>query len=76
MRECWRGGRWDLSLDLYGSIAREGLQPNKVTFNAALGACARGSQHETAERIFSEMSKHNIEPDDISYNAVILSLAR
>ena len=55
--ECWRGGRWDLSLDLYSSLLTEGYKPNIITYNAVLGACARGSKHDMAENIFSEMSK-------------------
>ena len=76
IRECWRGGRWDLSLDIYGALAKECLKPNRVTFNAVLGACARGSQHDMAEKIFSDMSAHNINADDITYNAMIISFAR
>jgi pentatricopeptide repeat protein len=76
IRECWRGGRWDLSLDIYGLLAKECLKPNRVTFNAVLGACARGGQHDMAEKIFSDMSAHNINADDITYNAMIISFAR
>jgi pentatricopeptide repeat protein len=76
IRECWRGGRWDLSLDIYGALAKECLKPNRVTFNAVLGACARGGQHDMAEKIFSDMSAHNINADDITYNAMIISFAR
>lgn len=74
--ECWRGGRWDLSLDLYNSLLMEGYKPNRVTYNAVLGACARGSKHDMAEKIFANMSRQNIEADEISYNAMIISLAR
>jgi pentatricopeptide repeat protein len=76
IRECWRGGRWDLSLDMYGTLAKECLKPNRVTFNAVLGACARGGKHDMAEKIFSDMSAHNINADDITYNAMIISFAR
>jgi pentatricopeptide repeat protein len=76
IRECWRGGRWDLSLDMYGALEKECLKPNRVTFNAVLGACARGGQHDMAEKIFSDMSAKNINADDITYNAMIISFAR
>lgn len=74
--ECWRGGRWDISLDLYWSLIKEGLNPNRVTFNAVLGACARGNKYDVAEKVFSDMCKCNIEADEITYNAMIISLAR
>ena len=74
--ECWRGGRWDLSLDLYETVLKEGLTPDRTTYNAVLGSCARGGQYDKAEQIFIAMTAKKIEADEITYNAMILSLAR
>ena len=47
-------------------------ESNKVTYNAAISACARGRQWKRALELLEEMRvSDDIEPDAISYNAAI-----
>jgi len=42
--ENWRGDRSAKCLELYEDVMKEGLRPNKWTYNAVVGACARSGQ--------------------------------
>ena len=39
---CEKAGRWELALDLFGEMHREGCKPNVVTYNSLIAACAQG----------------------------------
>ena len=48
-----------------------GIQPNVISYNAAISACEKGGQHEKAVELLREMEGRGIQPNVISYNAVI-----
>ena len=39
---CEKAGRWQLALNLFGQMERDGIAPNTAIFNAAMSACAQG----------------------------------
>ena len=39
---CEKAGEWQLALDLFGEMHAEGVQPNTVTYNSLITACAQG----------------------------------
>lgn len=41
---CEKAGRWELALDLFSEMHREGCKPNVVTYNSLIAACAQGAQ--------------------------------
>lgn len=47
------------------------LQPDVVTFNTAIRACANEGRIETAKKLLALMSKEDITPNTVTYNAVI-----
>jgi pentatricopeptide repeat domain-containing protein 1 len=49
----------------------QGLQPDVISYNAAISACEKGLQWEKALHFLSEMRTQGLQPDVISYNAAI-----
>ena len=39
---CEKAGRWQLALELFSEMHREGCKPNVVTYNSLIAACAQG----------------------------------
>ena len=47
------------------------MEPNVVTHNAAMTACANDGQWETALQLLEEMKRSGVEPNVRSYNAAM-----
>ncbi|CAM9250790.1 unnamed protein product [Hapterophycus canaliculatus] len=52
-------------------MRREGLTPDKVTFNTAIKAVSSSGQCEKAFSLLAEMKKEGLKPDQISYTGVL-----
>ena len=49
-------------------MQRRGLQPDVITWNAAISACEKGAQWERALELFEEMQRRGLQP--ITWSAV------
>ena len=47
------------------------VQPNVISYNAAISACTQGSQWERALNLFEPMSLNRVWPNNVSYNAAM-----
>jgi pentatricopeptide repeat domain-containing protein 1 len=47
------------------------VQPDTVTYNTLLTACANGGQWQEAVRVFEDMRVAGVLPDTITYNTLI-----
>merc|ERR1712048_480113 len=47
------------------------IQPNVISFSAAISACEKGAQWPWALSLFDGMQKARIQPDVITFNAAI-----
>ena len=50
-------------------MQREGVQPNTMTYNALLSACANDGRWEEALALLQEMKDGGCQPDMVSFNA-------
>ena len=48
-----------------------GIQPNTITYSAAISACEKGNQWKEALALLSKMKQEDIKADTITYNAAI-----
>ena len=51
------------TLLLLVEIPRKGLEPNVITYNAHISACAKGYNAEKASHLWVEMQRKGQEPD-------------
>jgi pentatricopeptide repeat protein len=58
-------------VELFEEMQRRGVQPNVITWNAAISACAKGAQWERAVELFEEMQRRGVQPDVITWSAAI-----
>eukprot|EP00622_Pseudochattonella_farcimen_P001389 FR736071.1.p1 GENE.FR736071.1~~FR736071.1.p1 ORF type:complete len:180 (+),score=12.88 FR736071.1:2-541(+) len=52
-------------------MTRRGIEPNVITYNAAISACEKGVKWERALDLLDEMTRRGIAPNVISYSAVL-----
>ncbi|CAK0790319.1 unnamed protein product, partial [Prorocentrum cordatum] len=76
--QCWdqrvREGRavgeqWQRALALLSEMREAKLEPNVISYNAWISACAKGEQWQRALALLSAMREAKLEPNVISYNA-------
>ena len=48
-----------------------GVQPNEISYSAAISACEKGQQWERALGLLAQMEEHGVQPNVISYSAAI-----
>ncbi|CAE8632897.1 unnamed protein product, partial [Polarella glacialis] len=65
------GGKWQVSLDLLGSMADMRLVRSTISFNAAISASAKAGQWQLALRLLSSMPSMMVSPNEISYSSAI-----
>ena len=53
-----------------------GIEPNVISYNAAISACEKGSQWERALELLGEMRTRGVEPNVINYNTALRALCR
>jgi pentatricopeptide repeat protein len=52
-------------------MRERGIEPEVITYNAAMTACGKASQWERALELLSEMRERGLEPDMITYSVAI-----
>ena len=52
-------------------LTAEGVEPNIITFNALISACAKAGKWRLALKVFKQMQKQNVAPDTISFSSLI-----
>merc|ERR1712050_522266 len=68
---CEKGAQWPRALSLFDEMQMARIQPDVITFNAAISACEKGAQWPRALSLFDGMQKARIQPDVITFNAAI-----
>merc|ERR1712070_203271 len=57
--------------ELFEEMQGRGVQPNIITWSAAISACEKGAQWERALELFEEMQQRGVEPNVITWSAAI-----
>ena len=52
-------------------MRQKSLEPNVITYNAAISACEKAKQAEKALELLEEMRQGGLKPDVITYSAAI-----
>jgi len=68
---CGKAGRTNTAVGLLAEVKQQGLEPDVITYNAAISACEKGSRTDTALDLLAEMKQRGVEPNVITYSAVI-----
>ena len=72
LSSCAKSKLWKQALALlFESMPTAKVQPNVISYNAAVSACEKGGQWQEAMTLFEAMPKAQIQPNVISYNAGI-----
>ena len=74
VREGRRSG--ERALELLEGMRERGIEPDVISYSAAISACEKGGQWERALELLEGMRERGIEPDVISYSAAISACAR
>lgn len=64
------------SFSLFQSMCRAGVEPNVITYNALIAACARCNEPDMAYEVFEDMQDHGLKADKFSYGSLIDSCAK
>ena len=56
-------------MKLLAEMQVHGIQPNVITYTAAISACDSKVQWQTAVKLLAEMQVHDILPNAITYTA-------
>merc|ERR1712211_63662 len=54
-----------------GEMHKQSLEPNTITYSAAISACEKGQLPERALELLADMHKQSLEPNSITYSAAI-----
>merc|ERR1712061_460238 len=68
---CEKGGVWGEALALLGSMARDRIDRNTITYSAAISACEKGGVWGEALVLLGSMARDRIDGDTTTYNAAI-----
>ena len=69
---CARGGHHlEGLLGLFAEMRHEGVQPDLVTYNTLLRACARRGLGDEAEMLFTTMNEGSVLPDVSTYSCLV-----
>ena len=69
---CEKAGDWKTAIKMYKDMEQVySLQPNLITLNAVLNACAHNRRWQEALEIFENAGKKGVARDAISYSTVI-----
>ena len=71
-----RAGEWKRALALLREMRYCGVEPNVISYSAAMSACEKSAQWERAIALLREMRYDGIEPNVISYSAAISACAK
>nr|GME14191.1 pentatricopeptide repeat-containing protein At2g31400, chloroplastic [Ipomoea batatas] len=65
------GADFKRALEIFDELLRNGVQPDRITYNSLLAVCSGAGLWETARRLFSEMIYRGIEQDIYTYNTLL-----
>lgn len=65
-----------LSASLLDEMRHRGVEPDVITYSAAILACEKGEQWERALSLLDEMQHGGIEPNEFSFDAAISACER
>ena len=68
--------RKDKASELLELMQENGLEPNVITFNAAISACEKLAQYWQALKFLRAMRECGLEPDVIMYSTTITACVR
>ena len=72
LSSCAKSKLWKQALALlFESMPKAQIQPNVISYNAAISACEKGGRWQEALTLFEAMTKAQIQPTVISYNAAV-----
>ena len=71
----WQAQQWPRALLVLSAFESHGLQPDLITFNAAMAACEKGSQWRLCFSILAEIQKVSLVANLITYNAALTACA-
>ncbi len=57
-------------------MQRQSVEPDVISYNAAISACEKGAHSEQALQLRREMLRESVEPDVISYSSAIGACAK
>eukprot|EP00177_Eucheuma_denticulatum_P002376 GFKZ01004260.1.p1 GENE.GFKZ01004260.1~~GFKZ01004260.1.p1 ORF type:complete len:656 (-),score=50.99 GFKZ01004260.1:383-2350(-) len=64
------------ALSLFYNMPRLGAEPNIITYNAIISACARNNEPDLAYQVFQEMQENGLVPDKYTYGSLIDSCSK
>lgn len=64
------------ALSLFYNMPRLGAEPNIITYNAIISACARNNEPDLAYQVFEEMQQKGLVPDKYTYGSLIDSCSK
>lgn len=64
------------AFSLFYGMARNGTQPNAITYNTIIAACSRSNEPDLAYEVFDEMQANGLKPDKFTYGSLIDSCAK
>ena len=71
----WQAQQWRWALLVLSAFETHGLQPDLITFNAAMAACEKGSQWQLCFSILAEIQAVSLVANLITYNAALTACA-
>jgi len=73
---CGKNQQLNHALDLLSQMEAQGLNPDRIVYNALISACEKDSRCEKALQLFDDMQRKGIAPDVITYNTLISACRR
>ena len=57
-------------------MQRQGINPDAISFNAAMAACLKGGEYERALALLDDMPGAGVRPDVVTFGTAITACAR
>ena len=58
-------------MEILKQMRHENIEPDIISYNSAITACAKSKQTNLALSLLSEMEQYGIKPESIAFNAAI-----
>jgi pentatricopeptide repeat protein len=68
---CAQSKQPEVAFEAFQAMQRDGLEPDKVTYNVLLGALEEGNHSAQALEVFGAMQRQGVVADVTTYNTVI-----
>ena len=68
--------KWEQALSLLVAMPSAGCQPDVISFNSCISACARGGEWERSVSLIVAMKSAGVPPNVISFNTAISACAK